>query len=578
MQFEKLRNFVTQRIFHIPQEGTSPERYKALRRNIMILMILVTIIPLSLMATINYYQYQSSLKDEIINPMKVLTSKTKRSFELFLEERLSTIKFITSAYSFEDLQDEKVINRILSVLKKEFEGFIDLGLIDRHGVQLSYAGPYSLLAKNYSQQAWFQEVIINGTHISDVFMGYRKFPHITIAVQNLSDPNCCWIIRATIDTKKFDALIATMELDPQSDAFIVNRDGVLQTHSRLFGKVLETCPLDIPWGGQGTYCLEAEDNEGEDIFLAYSHFVEPEYTLVVVKPSSLILKTWFTFRTEIFFIFVGSVLIIIIIVFRLTGTQVRRIREAEEKHEIAFRELEHSQKLSSVGRLAAGVAHEINNPLAIIGQKAGLLKDIIDSDENFPKKDKFSGITDSILDSVNRCSTITHRLLGFARRMDVDIEVLDINEVLQDVFGFIEKEALHRNIKLKKQFAENLHQISSDRGQLQQVFLNILTNAYAAVEDGGTITITTWAEDMDTVAVSIQDDGRGMTEKELSKIFEPFFTTKKGYGTGLGLPITYGIVNKLGGKINVQSKVGQGSTFSVYLPTKVESKLIKRDE
>lgn len=578
MQFEKLRKFVSQKFFHIPQEGTSPERYKALRRNIRILMILVTIIPLSLMATINYYQYQSSLKEEIISPLKVLTNKTKRSFELFLDERLSTLKFIASAYSFTDLQNKMVMNRILSVLKKEFEGFIDLGLIDRNGAQLSYAGPYSFIDKDYSKQDWFQEVIINSTHISDVFMGYRKFPHITIAVQNLSDPDCCWIIRATIDTKKFDALIAMMELDPKSDAFIINREGILQTHSRLFGNVLESCPLKIPRGGHGTYVSEAIDNEGRDIFMAYSHFVEPEYTLVVVKPSSLILKTWFTFRTEIFFIFVGSVLIIIIIVFKLTDTQVARIREAEEKHEIAFRELEHSQKLSSVGRLAAGVAHEINNPLAIINQKAGLMKDIIDAEADFPKKDKFIGIADSILQSVDRCSVITHRLLGFAKRMDVEYEVLDLNEVLQDVFGFIEKEALHRNIMLKKQLADNLPQISSDRGQLQQVFLNILTNAYAAVEDGGVISITTWTEDLDTVAVSIQDDGCGMTEKDISRIFEPFFTTKKSYGTGLGLPITYGIIKKLGGKIRVQSKVGEGSTFSIYLPTKLEPQLIKRNE
>jgi two-component system NtrC family sensor kinase len=578
MQFIKLRKIVSQKIFHIPQEGTSPERYKALRRNIMILMILVTIIPLSLMATINYYQYQASLKEEIISPLKILTNKTKRSFELFLEERLSTLKFITSAYSFNDLQDKKVINRILNVLKNEFEGFIDLGLIGRDGVQLSYAGPYSLLEKDYSKQSWFQEVTINGTHISDVFMGYRKFPHIAIAVQNLSDPDCCWILRATIDTKKFDALISMMELDPQSDAFIINREGILQSHSRLFGNVLESCPLIIPRGGQGTYVSEAVDNEGRDIFIAYAHFVDPQHTLVVVKPSSLILKTWFTFRTEIFFIFVGSVLLIIIIVFKLTNTQVSRIREAEEKHEIAFRELEHSQKLSSVGRLAAGVAHEINNPLAIINQKAGLLKDIIDSGNEFPNKDKFLGITDSILKSVDRCSVITHRLLGFARRMDVEYEVLDLNEVIQDVFGFIEKEALHRNIQLKKQFSENLPQISSDRGQLQQVFLNILTNAYAAVEDGGIISITTWSEDIDTVAVSIQDDGCGMNEKDINRIFEPFFTTKKGYGTGLGLPITYGIIKKLGGKITAQSKVGEGSTFSIYLPIKVEPHLIKRDE
>jgi two-component system NtrC family sensor kinase len=188
MKTNKFREFVTKYILRFPEEGTSPERYKALRRNIIILMILVTVIPLSLMATINYYQYQKNLRDEIINPMQVLTNKSKRSFELFLEERLSTVRFITSAYTFQELSDKNILHRILSVLKREFDGFIDLGLISSDGKLLSYAGPYSFLEKDYSQQNWYHNVIINGKHISDVFLGYREFPHIANAVQNLSDP------------------------------------------------------------------------------------------------------------------------------------------------------------------------------------------------------------------------------------------------------------------------------------------------------------------------------------------------------------------------------------------------------
>ncbi len=117
-RLKKFREYFAKFNLRIPDEGTSPERYRALRRNIMILMILVTIIPLSLMATINYYQYQKSLKAEIFNPLNVLTNKTKRSLELFLEQRLSTIRFISSAYSCEDLSDKKIINHILLVLKK----------------------------------------------------------------------------------------------------------------------------------------------------------------------------------------------------------------------------------------------------------------------------------------------------------------------------------------------------------------------------------------------------------------------------------------------------------------------------
>ena len=240
---------------------------------------------------------------------------------------------------------------------------------------------------------------------------------------------------------------------------------------------------------------------------------------------------------------------------------------------MAFRELEHSQKLSSIGRLAAGVAHEINNPLAIINQKAGLMKDLIETASNFKEKQKFIELTDAILKSTERCSTITHRLLGFARRMDVEYEDLSLNDVMQEVISFLEKEAIHRNIKIELHLDENLPRVSSDRGQLQQVFLNILSNAFAALSDNGNINIRTWDEDTETVGVSIQDDGCGMSEKDLENIFEPFFTTKKGYGTGLGLPITYGIIKKMSGTIIVESKLGKGSTFTIYLP-KIPNKIL----
>jgi two-component system NtrC family sensor kinase len=242
------------------------------------------------------------------------------------------------------------------------------------------------------------------------------------------------------------------------------------------------------------------------------------------------------------------------------------MRESDNRRELAFREMEHSHKLSSIGRLAAGVSHEINNPLAVINEKAGLMQDMIEFSPDFPEKTKFMGLVAAIIQSVQRCRTITHRLLGFAKRMDVEIEVLDVNEIVKEVLGFLEKEALHRNIKLGLHLASDLSRIASDRGQLQQVFLNILNNAFAAVSDGGLVSIATWEKDIDTIGVTFQDNGSGMSEETLKHIFEPFFTTKKGQGTGLGLSITYGIVKKLGGDIEVQSKVQQGTRFTVYLP------------
>jgi two-component system, NtrC family, sensor kinase len=556
-------------LMQMPEEGISPERYRILRRNIIILMLLITIIPLFLMAFINYHQYQSALKDEIVAPLRVLVNKTKHSFELFLAGRVSTVSFIASAYSYDDLADEKKLNRIFRVLKQEFKGFIDLGLIDSNGVQVSYVGPYELKGKNYAEQGWFHQVKVNGVYVSDVFMGFRRFPHIVIAVQHTTDAGNSWILRATIDTARFDDLIASMGLDRQSDAFVINRSGIFQTTSKFYGKVLDTYPLAVPPPSYEPNVVEQKDPKGRDVLMAYAYFNEWDFILMLVKPRAEVLKVWYTLKGELLLIFVASVLVIFVVVFGLTGVLVERVRESDQKRELAFRGIEHSQKLSSIGRLAAGVAHEVNNPLAVINEKAGLMKDLIGYTAGFPDKEKFLAMVGTIIQSVERCRAITHRLLGFARRMDVEVEILDINDILKEVIGFLEKEALHRNIKLGLHLAADLPRIASDRGQLQQVFLNILNNAFAAVEDGGTVSVITWEKDMDTVVITFQDNGHGMSEETLKHIYEPFFTTKKGHGgTGLGLSITYGIVKRLGGEIEVHSKEGQGTRFTIYLPKK----------
>jgi two-component system NtrC family sensor kinase len=157
--------------------------------------------------------------------------------------------------------------------------------------------------------------------------------------------------------------------------------------------------------------------------------------------------------------------------------------------------------------------------------------------------------------------------------MDVEIEILDVNELVKEVLGFLEKEALYRNIKIGLHLAHDLPRLASDRGQLQQVFLNILNNAFAAVQDGGTVSVATWEKDIDTVGITFQDTGQGMSEETLKHIFEPFFTTKQGYGTGLGLSITYGIVKRLGGDIEVQSRPEKGTRFTVFLPKKIKEGL-----
>jgi two-component system NtrC family sensor kinase len=522
------------------------------------------------MAAIDYYQYRQVLWSEVIEPLRALENKTKHSLELFSAERVSTVSFLAHAYSYEQLSQERRLNRLFGFLQQEFQEFVDLGLIDGMGRQVSYAGPYELTGKDYSQQEWFQEVKVKGVYISDVFLGYRKFPHIAIAIKRTNESGQTWFVRATINTTKFDNLIASMGLPPDSDAFLINREGVLQTNSKYFGQVFEKMSLEVPPVSYEPNVLKTRGPSGRKIILVYSYLLRPDFILMVVRPEGMVLRGWTALRTDLFAVFVVSVVLIFAVVFRITNRLVTRLQESDEEREAAFREMEHTQKLSSIGRLAAGIAHEINNPIAIIGEKSGLAKDLLANHPDFPNKERFDKLMDSIQQSVERCGTITHRLLGFARRMEVQIELLDLGSLIQEVLGFLEKEAIYRSLDLTVDIASDLPRIASDRGQLQQVFLNLINNAFAAVEEGGRISISAFEKDEDFVGIIIQDNGMGMSEDTIKHIFEPFFTTKKGAGTGLGLSITYGIIKRLGGDIEVQSKPGIGSRFTVCLPKNSE--------
>ena len=543
----------------------APGMYRTLRRKITAVMLLTATIPLALMAWLNYYEYQKALSREIQNPLRVIVNKSKNSFELFLAERTSAVGFIAQAYSFKELADEKDLARILKILQTEYVGFVDIGLINDKGELVNYVGPYNLKGHNYAEQTWFNQVRIKGRYISDVFMGFRKFPHVIVAVRHSLDSGESFIVRATLDTHQFDKIIRSMGLEPGSDAFLLNRAGILQTDSQRFGKVLDQFSLPMPPPASEATVLQQQDGEGNDVFFAYAYFPDSDFVLAAIKPKAQMLRTWYTVRGDLVFIFAAGVLAVFLASYKITDQLLRRMREAEEARELALRQVEHSQKLSSIGRLAAGVAHEINNPLAVINEKTGLMRDLIGLRDDFPDKERFLLLIDSVLKTVMRCRDITRRMLGFARRLDVTLEEININDVINETSGFLNQEALHRKIDLTLDLDPEVPGIVSDRGQLQQVFLNILNNALAAVPDSGHIEIRTKG-DAEGVSVTVRDNGCGMTKDTMACIFEPFFTTNKTKGTGLGLSITYGIVKRLGGEIGVESELDKGTAFTLRFP------------
>jgi two-component system NtrC family sensor kinase len=228
-----------------------------------------------------------------------------------------------------------------------------------------------------------------------------------------------------------------------------------------------------------------------------------------------------------------------------------------------------SQKLAAIGELSAGLAHEINNPLAIIRQEAEWMQRILQHKEALtsPALDELKGALDQIVQQVDRCKDITHRLLDFARMREPVIQAVELNKIIEDMALLVEREARHHNIEIIREYDRHLPLIHSDGPQLRQVVLNLLNNATHAINRDGVVTITTRRRDAEAVELRVRDTGCGIPADRVEKIFDPFFTTKpEGQGTGLGLSICLGIIQRLGGRIAVDSAVGQGTTFTISLP------------
>jgi two-component system NtrC family sensor kinase len=554
-----------------PVEGGAkvPERaYRTLRRTVVLATATVALVPLFITTIMNYVQYREALQAEAVQPMARLTLNTKRSLELFLSERRSVLTFLVHERSFADLCDEQALTRMISNLNRSLEvgAFVDLGVIDDAGNQPCYSGPYELAGRNYLDQDWFHEVARLGAYTSDVFLGYRNSPHFAIATKHDRDDGGFYMLRATIDADMLSEQILTAGLNPTDDVFLISRDGVLQSPSRRYGDILQPFPMPVPHYSPSVEDVEIVDSHVERVFMSSAYIENSPFILIHVKPAREAMGRWFSLRSELIGFLVVSTALIIGVILWGSGQLIRRMREADERRAALYHHMEYSNKLASIGRLAAGVAHEINNPLAIINEKAGLVLDLVAVGPDSEHQQRLVAAVDSILRSVGRCKKVTHRLLGFARHMDVHNEPIDLENLLKEVLGFLEKEAEYRNLVVGFQVEEDLPMVNSDRGQLQQVFLNILNNAFAAVSEGGEIRIEIAREGADRVAVTVADNGVGIPQEHLERIFEPFFTTKQGSGTGLGLSITYGIVKKLDGEIRVDSSAGEGTRFTVSLP------------
>jgi two-component system NtrC family sensor kinase len=544
-------------------------------RRIWVVFVLITsgfaIVPVVFFALIDYNVTKYSVEHEAVLRTSRLASNTWRSVSFFLNQRKSAQVFTTLENSFKDLKDPEKLSRILKNLQKGFGDFTDIGVINDKGVQVAYEGPHDLKGKDYSGQEWFHNVLAEGIYISDVFLGFRDLPHLAIAIKHHLPDGSFYVLRATLE-HQLNSMLSQEENADGRDIFLINTKGFLQTPSRYFGSVLDKISIPVPEFAAHTNAMEVRLSQADVLIVAYAHIPETRFILMAAQPKNMLMAPWRKSRKDLTLYLSISITFILIWIVIAVSYMVKRLKISDQKRLGYLHMLEYSNKLATIGRLAAGIAHEINNPLAIINEKAGLVKDLFTFKPEYKSDPKLIQIVDAITDSVARCSRITRRLLSFARHMDVSIQSINLKEVIREVLSFMEKEAEYRSIIVDIQVPDDIPEFDTDRGKLQQILLNIVNNAFAALSDGGRLELKAEILNNDSVRIICSDNGCGIPESDIDHIFEPFYSTKAktGAGTGLGLSITYGLVKELGGEIDVSSKVNQGTSFAITLPLKFE--------
>jgi two-component system, NtrC family, sensor kinase len=571
--------------------------YTSLARNMTLIVVLVCFTPLILMAGLIGYYVETSYREKVVAHLQELVEKHQQNINSFLDEKLSYIKVLADSYTYDELTSEAFLENKLVILQNAYSGvFVDLGVVNSAGIQVSYAGNLKLFMADYSNALWFLEAIKRDYYISDVFPGLRQTPHFIISVKKRRG-DTEWLLRATIDFAAFNSLVERVRIGKTGSAFIVNSVGGYQTHPRTeLVSDMSGLLRSMPWAGtkgqQTVAPVSAEvrmiksissawnavsavvRSQNRNIICILMPLKAGDWTLAYEQVEVDAFSEISRARALVMTIFVFGSLGIVFVALFFTRKVVHQIEKADMEKEMMNEQVIETGKLASIGELAAGIAHEINNPVAIMVEEAGWMGDLLEEHElqETQNVEEFRRSLKQISLQGVRCKEITHKLLSFARKTDPAHREIQVNDTIEEILSICDQRSKFSNIRIQTELDSSLPAISASPTELQQVFMNLINNAIDAMGSGGGLLEIRSGVAGDKVVVDVADTGHGISKEIMSRIFEPFFTTKPiGKGTGLGLSICYGIIKKLGGDLTVDSSIGVGTTFHVSVPVHRET-------
>ncbi|MEW6238370.1 MAG: ATP-binding protein [Candidatus Omnitrophota bacterium] len=538
--------------------------YKNLAFKTVIRLIVTYLIPLIVLTIYFHLQYRALIRESRLHHLQSIAEYQANILDLFLRERIANLAELIDDPKLEIPPSSDALKNSLEKLKNASDAFEDIGFFDPAGLQIAYSGPYPQLEKkNYASEPWYISLREKKERfiITDIYLGFRQTPHFTLAVSRTIDGQYC-VLKTTLIPAKIYEYLATIQDANGAFVSIVNQNGYYQMVKPRLGTLLDSSailPPTAPRNGTKEVWMN-----GRLVPYGYSWLRIANWTLIVQTDDSgsqahLGGTYWGMLLVSL------AVILLLIVVILIRGWHLVQFQKEVDQTKA---QLEHASKLASLGELAAGIAHEINNPLAIVAEEAGLMKDLMNPQfgEEASQEEMLSHL-DEIRQAAFRCRDITRKLLSFARKSDFHPEACNLHALIDDVAdGLLGNELALSGIEFVRNYRLEDPFLFLDGNQLRQVLLNLLKNAIDAIKPPGTIAVETSLEDKE-VHLKISDTGKGIPPEAIDKIFLPFFTTKDvGKGTGLGLSVSFGIVKNMGGSLQVQSELGKGSTFIVALP------------
>ncbi len=489
----------------------------------------------------------------------------------YFKERLNDLNVIMDLHSIEHLRNVSNLRKIFHISNQSVQNYEDLGIINDKGFHESYVGPYDLMANDYSQTFWFKELTGKESFISDLFMGYRNIPHIIIAVTRIENGRK-WILRATVNADLLNSKLKRLIIGEAGNAFLLNSLGYYQSTPRSEDTMMDKSPYDVGLFDSlsGVLIIRAEKGSAASSKIAaYARLTNPAWILVMVQDyDEFFSDRTYADRATWMFLSVSALSILVFVTASMAYI-VAEIKKRDQKLSNLNMQLVQTGKMAAIGQLAAGVAHEINNPIAVIQSQLDLVRQIRLLGQSWAAID-LDGALEQIESQVERCSSITAKLLGFSRRDTSDGRLVDVNHNIREVAGLFERWVATGGIEIQLELAEDLPKVAADPFEIDQVLINLVGNAVDACDEkeGGIIRIRTrTGPGAKYIYVTIKDSGSGISPEHIKSIFDPFFTTKPvGKGTGLGLSISCSIMKNLGGEITVHSEWKRGAEFTLVFP------------